>query len=56
MAPSRAALEAVVMFTDLRGFTAMSERLPLFFDGSMDAQTLIDEVIFIVEDEIAFDS
>ncbi|MAU08344.1 MAG: hypothetical protein CL607_00865 [Anaerolineaceae bacterium] len=35
---------------------AITERMPLFFDGSMDAQTLIDEVIFIVEDEIAFDS
>jgi multiple sugar transport system substrate-binding protein len=35
---------------------AVGERMPLFFDGSMDAETLIDEVIFTVEDEISFDN
>ena len=35
---------------------AINERLPLFFDGGLDAETLVDEVIFTVEDEIAFDN
>lgn len=35
--------------------TSIGELMPLFFDGDMDAETLIDEVIFTVEDEIAFD-
>lgn len=35
---------------------AVGELMPLFFDGSMSAEEFIDEVIFIVEDEIAFDS
>jgi hypothetical protein len=30
--------------------------MPLYFDGDIDAESLIDDVIFTVEDEIAFDS
>jgi hypothetical protein len=36
--------------------TAVEENLPLFFDGSMGAEELIDTVVTTVEDEIAFDS
>ena len=35
---------------------AVGELMPLFFEGDMSAEELIDEVIFTVEDEIAFDS
>jgi ABC-type glycerol-3-phosphate transport system substrate-binding protein len=35
---------------------AVGELMPLFFEGSMSAEELIDEVIFTVEEEIAFDS
>jgi multiple sugar transport system substrate-binding protein len=35
---------------------AIGELMPLFYEGSMSAEELIDEVIFIVEDEITFDS
>ncbi|QPC80823.1 carbohydrate ABC transporter substrate-binding protein [Phototrophicus methaneseepsis] len=35
---------------------AITERMPLFFDGDIDAATFVDEVGYIVEDEIAFDS
>jgi hypothetical protein len=36
--------------------TAVDENMPLFFEGSMDAETLVDTVVTTVEDEIAFDS
>jgi hypothetical protein len=35
---------------------AVGELMPLFFEGSMSAEELIDEVILTVEDEIAFDN
>jgi multiple sugar transport system substrate-binding protein/arabinosaccharide transport system substrate-binding protein len=36
--------------------TAVDDNMPLFFDGSMDAEALVDIVVTTVEDEIAFDS
>jgi hypothetical protein len=36
--------------------TVVGELMPLYFDGEMEAESLIDQVIFTVEDEIAFDS
>ncbi|HEX2620594.1 MAG TPA: extracellular solute-binding protein [Phototrophicaceae bacterium] len=36
--------------------TAVDENMPLFFDGSMAAEELVDLVVTTVEDEIAFDS
>jgi hypothetical protein len=34
----------------------VDENMPLFFDGSMAAEELVDLVVTTVEDEIAFDS
>lgn len=36
--------------------TAVDENMPLFFDGSMAAEELVDLVVTTVEDEIALDS
>lgn len=43
----RESVEAGIMFCDVRGFTAMSERL-----GSADVVTIMNEIFQIVEDEV----